>query len=457
MTLTNQVGQATSYTYTASGQVASVTLADGSNIAYTYDPSGRLATATDAAGTITLSYDARGHFSRIAYPNGQSLTYSYDAAGRRTKMVDQSGYTVNYLYDSTGRLVGLADGSNAPIVSYAYNKLGQITRQDLGNGTATTYAYDAAGNVLDQVNLAVGGAVASRFDYTFDALGRVATMSTLDGTWSYTYDTANQLTRAVFASTNNAVPSQDLSYAYDAAGNRTQAVLNGATSTYATNGLNQYQSVTSPDGTTTYTYDGAGNLISEAAPSGTTTYAYDSLSRLTGITSPTDTRTYKYDALGNRSAVTHNGVTTTNLIDPAGAGLVVGEFDASNGPIAHNNYALGLVSRVTPGGTTYYAFDGLGSTVGSSDSGGNATGSASYDPFGGTLASTLGASNPFGFLAHSASRPTAAACSTWGRRIQPEDRPVRLDRPAGPRGRRREHPPLRRERPRQQHGPDGPR
>ena len=38
----------------------------------------------------------------------------------------------------------------------------------------------------------------------------------------------DQLTKAVFASINPAVPSQDLSYAYDAAGNRTLTILKDA-------------------------------------------------------------------------------------------------------------------------------------------------------------------------------------------------------------------------------------
>ena len=57
------------------------------------------------------------------------------------------------------------------------------------------------------------------------------------------------------------------------------------------------------------------------------------------------------------------------------------------------------------GGTNYYAFDGLGSTVGLTSSTGAAVSSYSYLPFGGILASTGtstnaagGPSNPFTFV-----------------------------------------------------------
>ena len=73
---------------------------------------------------------------------------------------------------------------------------------------------------------------------------RVATETTLDGQWTYSYDAIGELTHAVFASNNpSAIPNQDLQYSYDAAGNRTQTIINGVTTDYVTNNLNQYTSI----------------------------------------------------------------------------------------------------------------------------------------------------------------------------------------------------------------------
>src|SRR5262249_20031604 len=77
-------------------------------------------------------------------------------------------------------------------------------------------------------NYAPDGSVNSMFLYAYDALGRRTSMETSDGTWTYTYDLTGQLTRAVFASINPQIPSQDLNYVYDALGNRIRTVLNGA-------------------------------------------------------------------------------------------------------------------------------------------------------------------------------------------------------------------------------------
>src|SRR5262249_27080354 len=146
-------------------------------------------------------------------------------------------------YDAVGRLSGLTDGSSNMVVTYTYDADGRLSKKLNGNGTYTTYVYDADGNVLHLVNYAPDGSVNSRFDYTYNTLGLETTEATLDGTWTYTYDTDTQLIHAVFASTNPSVPSQDLAYTYDAMGNRVTTVINGVTTVYVTNNMNEYTSV----------------------------------------------------------------------------------------------------------------------------------------------------------------------------------------------------------------------
>src|SRR5262249_27551446 len=156
-------------------------------------------------------------------------------------------------------------------------------------------------------------------------LGRRITETTVDGNWTYTYDATGQLTRAVFASTNVALPNQDLEYDYDPAGNRTRTALNGVPTHYVTNSVNEYTRV----GTTTYTYDADGNQVAKTDATGTTTWTYNDENRLVKMTAPDETSTYQYDALGDRVAVTGNGQRADYLIDPTGLGEVVGEYSGS--------------------------------------------------------------------------------------------------------------------------------
>ncbi len=390
---TSRNGAVLSYTRNAAGRVTRRTFADGTHQDYTYDPRGNLLTATDASGTTTFAYDAGDRLTRVSYPGGRFLAYTYDAAGRRIRMVDQDGFAVKYVYDAVGRLSDLTDDAGARIDHDTYDAAGRLSREDKGNGTYTTYAYDAAGDLLHLVNYAPNGSVNSRFDYTYDALGRRAALATLDGTWAYTYDAIGQLTHAVFTSTNPAVPSQDLRYEYDAAGNRTRTVLNGTATNYMTNPLNEYTQV----GGANDTYDLDGNLTSVTDASGTTTYTYDALDRLTGVTSAAGSWSYQYDALGNRAAATFNGQRTEYLIDPTGLDNVVGQY-AGGAAVAHFTYGLGLTSRVGPNGAAYYDFDALGSTVGLSTAAGTYADRYSYLPFGETQTAAETLANPFRFV-----------------------------------------------------------
>ena len=104
-------------------------------------------------------------------------------------------------------------------------------------------------------------------------------MTTLEGAWNYTYDGAGQLIRAVFTSNDpDVIPHQDLRYVYDAVGNRVRTVINGVTTEYTTNNLNQYVQV----GTAQYTYDRDGNLIARVDGGVTETFTYDAVNERYG-------------------------------------------------------------------------------------------------------------------------------------------------------------------------------
>ena len=389
LSFTNRRGQAIAYVYNASGQVTRQTFPDGTHTDFTYDTHGNLKTAVDATGTITFTYDSADRMTRVDYPNGMYLQFTLDVGGRRIKMVDQTNFTVNYTYDAVGRLSVLKDANNVPIVTYTYDVAGQLIRKDNGNGTFTTYAYDADGNVLHLINNAPGGTIVnSRFDYTYNALGQRTKMATLDGTWTYTYDGTGQLTHAIFASTNPAIASQDLLYNYDSVGNRTTTVINGVTTDYVTNNLNEYTSI----GGVAQTYDADGNLTGD----GISTYTYDSLNRLIKTTTST-TATYAYDALGNRRLTNLNGIVTQFLNDPSGLVNAVAEFDGNGILGAHNTFGLGLEDRNVNGTNYFYDFDIQGNTADVTSTSDVVVNRRSYLPFGPSLYVMVGVVEPFAY------------------------------------------------------------
>ena len=78
-----------------------------------------------------------------------------------------------------------------------------------------------------------------------------------DVTWSYTYDDQKRLDGATRAVTGAGTTTYD--YVYDDACNRTEKTVNGSTTTYTYNSLDQLIS----DGTTTYIYDEFGIRIED--------------------------------------------------------------------------------------------------------------------------------------------------------------------------------------------------
>ncbi|CAD5914817.1 RHS repeat-associated core domain-containing protein [Planktothrix agardhii] len=384
----NRRGQGIEYTYDDRERLIRQTNPDGSQINFTYDQRDNLISTTDAKGTITQEFDSADRLTKITYPNGQFLQYTYDAGGRRTRMVDRDGFAVNYGYDSVGRLAGLADSNGQKIASYTYDNLGRLSREDNGNGTYTTYGYDATGQLLNIVNYAPNASVNSRFDYTYDQLGRRTSMTTLEGTSKYGYDANGQLISVTLPD------NRTIQYQYDAAGNRIAVTDNGVATSYETNSLNQYTAV----GKGNYTYDADGNLISKTEGGKTSTYTYDVENRLVGVVTPDGIWSYDYDAFGNRIASTKNGQRTEYLLDPSGFGNVVGEYSNGN-LIARYTHGFGLESRVDATNTTaYYDFDAIGSTAGLTGGNGSYVNRYSYLPFGEDLTLTETVDNFFKFV-----------------------------------------------------------
>ena len=311
-----------------------------------------------------------------------------------------------------GRLSELTDGSGNLIVQYTYDAAGNLIQKDNGNGTFTIYTYDGDADVLSITNYApstgstsyvpANSTVNSFDDYTYDALGNVLTDTSQDGEWVYNYDADSQLVQAVFTPNStdpDGLTAQDLQYVYDAAGNRISETVNGVTTTYVTNNVNEYTSSMTDGVTTSYQYDADGNLIAQSVGGSTTTYTFNELNELTAVNGPDVTASYAYNPLGNLISQTVNGVATNFQIDPVGLGNVVAAYDGGT-LLAHYTYGVGLVSQVSAAGIAgYYDFNNVGNTVGMTDATGRYVDQYSYLPFGQTTKTTATVANPFTFEA----------------------------------------------------------
>ena len=401
MATTDGRGQTTQYTYTG-GNLTGEAFSDGTTQTYSYDAKGELLSAKAAdGGTTRYAYSTGGNLTSVTDPAGRVESYGYNKGGQEIQRVEPDGSITNYAYTVAGQLAKLTDGSGSLLVQYTYNAAGQLTGAAMGNGATTGYAYDALGNVIQIQTKAADGSVTSQLGYTYDTDSRPVTVTSLDGTWTYSYDAKGELTHAVFGSTNTAIANQDLTYVYDGAGNRTQTIFNGSVTNYTTNGLNQY---TASDGTT-YGYDPDGNLITKTKGSQTTSYAYNSQNQLNTEVGPSGTITYRYDALGNQVASTVNGVESDYVIDPlaistsaAGPLSSIAQVYSAGSVTGTYDYGNGLAALITGVGTYYYNLDGIGSVTTLTGPGGIVADQYEYAPFGDAILEDGNVANEFRYL-----------------------------------------------------------
>jgi RHS repeat-associated protein len=445
VTMTNARGKVTTLTYDTSGNISQTTGALGNITKFTYDARGRLTSATDALNFKTsYAYDAAGRLNKITRADNSLITFTYDLAGRRTKVTDPLKFSTTFAYDSAYRLTGVTDALSKS-VTYTYDLMSNLvgTTDQLGHTTNVAYdefnrpttityppavtggtrlresiAYDAVGNVTQRTDTA-GRVTTFAYDsanrltsvtdpllqvttYEYNARSNVtAVVDALNQRYTFDYDPLSRVTAMTRA-------GLQMTYAYDAVGNRTQRTdYNNMTTNYQYDALNRLTKITYPDSTTaTYGYDKLSQLTSAANINGTVSFVYDKLRRVTGTTDAwgqaisyvydvndrrtqmnlgsTKFATYTYDSIGRLTKITDGAGKSTSYTFDAASNLltrtlsngVVSTYtydgmdrltrlkDAkSTTVIADNNYSYNnasqIVQNIDESGAHVYGYDAL--------------------------------------------------------------------------------------------------
>jgi len=300
----------TLYGYDAFGDLTKITDPIGHVTTFGFDPNRNRTSLTDANGNLTgYAYNADDELTKVARADGTTLSYSYDGDGNQTAQTDAAGHTTSYGYDPLNRVSSTTDPLGRT-TSYAYDLGGNRTSLTDPSGRVTAFAYDAA-NELTAIHYSDGKT--PNVTYTYDADGQRIGMSDGTGTGQYAYDSLNRLT-----STTNGAGAK-VSYGYDLAGQLTSLTYpNGKTVTRSYDAAGQLASVTDWFGkTTSFGHDPDANLTTEAYPNGVKTAA--SFDKADQVASITDTNgatnlasfTYTRDNLGQVTSDTPTGTTGT--------------------------------------------------------------------------------------------------------------------------------------------------
>ncbi|MCA4135320.1 DUF6531 domain-containing protein [Arthrobacter sp. M4] len=358
-----------------------------------YDAAGNITSATDPLGNVsTAEYSADGDQTRSTTPLGSVTSMAYDTAGRVTSVVSPRGnapgadpnqFTWRYEYDALGRMVK-ATNPAGQYETVEYNADGQVTKATDTSGRSTTYQYDAAGHVtsVQGPDLTVpptttaydaNGNITTTTDamgrtttLQYDAANRATTFTNPLGTYTLTYTRRNQI--ASIKDPQNAVTT----YKYDNAGRLLNADLplsNDGDVTYTYDANGNRASMQDFNGTTTYAYDSLDRLTTVTRAGRTFTLAYDAASRLTSLTSPDGAVTgYTYDADGRVTQVRNGATVVANYTyDADGNTLTVTRADGSQATRTYNN--LGQLTRITDATSAAtlldesYAYDTAGNPV----------------------------------------------------------------------------------------------
>ncbi|MBC7328182.1 RHS repeat protein [bacterium] len=349
---------------------------------FRYDNVGRLMHKLyDNGAGVGDNYYAVCRLRKKTLTNGRYISYTYDSSGRRTQMRDYFGGQTTYSYDALGRLVSIVN-PYGEMTTFQYDANSRLIRKNLPNGTYTTYSYNSRGFLLGIANYKSNGTLITYANYTYDAVGNRLSMTTPEGTYSYTYDAIYRLTGEVNPIGGN------YSYTYDGVGNRLTMTHNGVTTNYTYDAGNKLLQA----GATTFTYDGNGNMVSKTENGQTTTYVYNYEDKMIQVNLPGGaTINYSYDHEGKRIGKTAGGITTDYYFD--GDDLII-EAQGTN-ILAYYTQGQGLISQRRNNLSYFYHYDGLGSTKALTDVNQNIQSSYKYDAWGNILQSSGSITNPY--------------------------------------------------------------
>jgi RHS repeat-associated protein len=285
--LIDPMNRTTSWTYDVEGRPTAKTFADGSTQTIAYEnTTSRVKSLTDTeAQTKLYSYNLDNTVAGINYVNAQQttapVTFAYDPAYIRLVSATDGIGTTNFTY------VPVTGG-----VSLGANLLASCTGP--WNNSQVAYAYDQLGRVLSRSINGVAQTV------TYDALGRVPTVTNALGAFSYTFENASE---RILKITRPNAETSNATYFGNTSDRRLEEIQN---LNVAGSNLSEFNYASNAVGDIT-----TWSQATDANPAVSATLAYDAGDQLTSSSATSQTYGYTYDPAANRLTQTVNGTTTT--------------------------------------------------------------------------------------------------------------------------------------------------
>lgn len=380
--ITNALNQTTRYTYglSAPGVASYAVVTDplGTNTRYDFDSKGQVTAITapavnGVASVRQFTYTANGDIASVTDGEGRTTVFQYDANGNQVLQRDAAGNTVTRTFDARNQLLSEteyttpdADGAGAA------QPAGALT---------TRYVYDAGGRNQLRFVVTPEGRVT---EHRYDAYGqRTSTIVYAGGTDAAAVAAASAPTEADLAAWTAQVPltgNQRIDRVYDPRG-QGQLMMRTTYASVAPTGEGVADGTASVE---RFIYDPAGLLLQSFSPSGAVTrYTYDGMRRVTLMVDALGQATAtRYSDSGAQTVVQHaNGLVTTSSYDLAGR--LVSVVESPSAVPATTRYFYDATGRLRmtqdpTGVRTWKLYDEDGRLAGDVDGNGTLT-EYSYD------------------------------------------------------------------------------
>ena len=227
-------------------------------------------------------------------------TQQYDAVGNLTKLVDPAGNATADTYDVLDRMLTETNQLNAT-KTYSYDAAGNLVSETDRDGRVTAFTYDALNRKIQENWSDSGGNLVNTIQYAYDAAGELTNAGDSASSYTFTYDDAGRNTSVDNAGTPG-VPRVVLTYGYDLVGNvnSVSETIDGqaaAVTSYLYDSQNRVISIQQTgtnvaDKRVDFSYNAAGQTdtiqrdadLSGNAPVANTIYNYDGAGRLDSLT-----------------------------------------------------------------------------------------------------------------------------------------------------------------------------
>jgi len=431
--VTDPNGNSTNFRYNTKGELSTTTTQLGYVTKMCYDAGGRMTSKVDPRGTEACgaggsftwiyTYDAANHLKSVKDPLLNTTSLNYDSDGNVINKTDANSHVTRYEYDHANNLTCViapttskttcATAPSTSKTTYSYDNNDDVQGRTDSNSHTWSWSYDDASRLQSGTS---PNSLAWSYSYWPNGLLHVKTLPS--GSLTYDYDVLSRLASITYSNTPT---TPNVTYQYDANGNRTQMSDGTGTVGYIYDDTNRMTSATRGSDVFSYLYYAGGQLKQVTYPDSTVIgYQYDSDERLCTVTlgglttscsSPlSNTTGYTYDAAKNLTSKTYpsaNGYVSTLAYDDADrltsvtnaksgttlSSFSFGSLDGVGNPRSLSAYLNGATT------TTNYTYDNLDRLTGACNftgcSGQGLTGLGyTYDPVGDRLTQiTFGSPN----------------------------------------------------------------